>query len=35
MNVKKYNCNFLQFCNYMYFDACTMYYRVVTVLFVL
>ena len=33
MNVKKYDCNFLQFCNY--FDACTMYYRVVTALFVL
>ena len=33
MNVRKYDCNFLQFCNY--FDACTMYYRVVTVLFLL
>ena len=33
MNVKKYDWIFLQFCNY--FDVCTMYYRVVTVLFVL
>ena len=33
MKVKKYDCNFLQFCNY--FDACTMYNRVVTALFVL
>ena len=33
LNVNKYDCNFLQFCNY--FDACTMYYKVVTVLCVL
>ena len=33
LNVNKYNCNFLQFCNY--FDVWAIYYKVVTVLFVL